>query len=144
MDCLSPQSISGAMCGNSVSNFLAFIHFQQRPIDLLKRKSICVLADAIFSGTNLDLFSWNFSAGTYFSSIWPFRFNFECHKLTITLPLEKVFASGDSLLASIRFLFAGSGSATFSLSDSRTFSFSSPSSGTVSYTHLTLPTKRIV
>ena len=40
----------------SVSNFLAFIHFQQRPIDLLKRKSICVLADAIFSGANLDLF----------------------------------------------------------------------------------------
>ena len=40
-----------------------------------------------------------------------------------------LFRSGDSLLASIRFLFAGSGSATFSLSDSRTFSFSSPSSG---------------
>ena len=48
----------------------------------------------------------------------------------MTLPLEKVFASGDNLLASIRLLFAGSGSATFSLSDSRIFSFSSPSSGT--------------
>ena len=41
---------------------------------------------------------------------FPFRFNFECDKLTMTLPLEKVFASGDNLLASIRFLFAGSGS----------------------------------
>ena len=62
MDCLSPQSISGAMCGNSVSNFLAFIHFQQRPIDLLKRKSIYVLADAI-------CFREIFAAGTYFSSV---------------------------------------------------------------------------
>ena len=45
-----------AVLAGLVSNFLAFIHFQQGPTDLLKRKSICVLADAIFSGANFDLF----------------------------------------------------------------------------------------
>ena len=37
-----------------------------------------------------------------FSSVRPFRFNFECDKLTMTFPLENVFAFGDGLLASIR------------------------------------------